>query len=143
MRSTADRLPIDVAIIMNHSFVMYRILADLVLLTHASFVAFVVFGGLLALWKPRVAPWHLIALAWGAAVVGFGWICPLTPLENSLRLLAGQQEYQGGFIEHYLMPVIYPPGLTREVQVLLAAGLIVGNAIVYGRVFHRWRGRVK
>lgn len=122
---------------------MYRLLADLVVLTHASFVAFVVFGGLLALWKPRAAPWHLIALAWGAAVVGFGWICPLTPLENTLRQLAGQEGYQGGFIEHYLMQIIYPPGLTREVQVFLATGLIVGNAIVYGWVFRRWRGRKK
>ena len=122
---------------------MYRLLADLVVLTHASFVAFVVFGGLLALWKPRAVPWHLIALAWGAAVVGFGWICPLTPLENTLRQLAGQEGYQGGFIEHYLMQIIYPPGLTREVQVFLATGLIVGNAIVYGWVFRRWRGRKK
>lgn len=122
---------------------MYRLLADLVVLTHASFVAFVVFGGLLALWKPRAAPWHLIALAWGAAVVGFGWICPLTPLENTLRQLAGQEGYQGGFIEHYLMQIIYPPGLTRKVQVFLATGLIVGNAIVYGWVFRRWRGRKK
>ncbi|MFW7341139.1 DUF2784 domain-containing protein [Pollutimonas sp. H1-120] len=122
---------------------MYRLLADLVVLTHASFVAFVVFGGLLVLWKPRTAPWHLIALAWGAAVVGFGWICPLTPLENILRQLAGQEGYQGGFIEHYLMQIIYPPGLTREVQVFLATGLIVGNAIVYGWVFRRWRGRKK
>ena len=122
---------------------MYRLLADLVVLTHASFVAFVVFGGLLALWKPRAVPWHLVALAWGAAVIGFGWICPLTPLENTLRQLAGQEGYQGGFIEHYLMQIIYPPGLTREVQVFLATGLIVGNAIVYGWVFRRWRGRKK
>lgn len=118
---------------------MYRLIADIVLLTHAAFVAFVVFGGLLTLWKPRVALWHLIALAWGAAAVGFGWICPLTPLENSLRQLAGQQGYYGDFIEHYLVQIIYPPGLTRQVQAWLAAGLIVGNAIVYGWVFVRWR----
>lgn len=118
---------------------MYRVFADLVLLTHASFVAFVVFGGLLVLWKPRVAPWHLIALAWGSAVVGFGWICPLTPLENNLRQLAGQHGYDGGFIEHYFTQIIYPAGLTRQVQVWLAAGLIVGNALVYGWALSRWR----
>ncbi len=118
---------------------MYRVLADLVLLTHALFVAFVVLGGLLVIWKPRAARWHLIALAWGATVVGFGWICPLTPLENTLRELAGQQGYNGGFIEHYLVQVIYPPGLTRQVQVWLAAGLITGNAMVYGWLFHGWR----
>ncbi len=122
---------------------MYRIFADLVLLVHASFVAFVVFGGLLALWKPRAARWHLIALFWGASVVGFGWICPLTPLENNLRQLAGQQGYYGGFIGHYLGQIIYPPGLTRQVQVWLAAGLIVGNAIVYGWVFSRSRREKK
>ncbi|MGE4337563.1 MAG: DUF2784 domain-containing protein [Pigmentiphaga sp.] len=120
-------------------FVMYRIFADLVLLSHAAFVAFVVFGGLLVIWRPRVAPWHLIALAWGAAVVGFGWICPLTPLENNLRQLAGQQGYQGGFIDHYVTRIIYPSGLTRQIQVWLAAGLIVGNMLVYGWVFSRWR----
>lgn len=118
---------------------MYRIFADLVLLSHAAFVAFVVFGGLLVIWRPRVAPWHLIALAWGAAVVGFGWICPLTPLENNLRQLAGQQGYQGGFIDHYVTRIIYPSGLTRQIQVWLAAGLIVGNMLVYGWVFSRWR----
>lgn len=76
---------------------MYGLLADLVLLMHAAFVAFVVFGGLLVIWKPRAAPWHLMAMAWGAATVGFGWICPLTPLENHLLQLAGQQGYEGGW----------------------------------------------
>jgi hypothetical protein len=116
---------------------MYRVLADLVLLAHAIFVAFVVLGGLLAIWKPRLAPWHLVALAWGAIVVGFGWICPLTPLENLLRQFGGQEEYHGGFIEHYLRRIIYPSGLTREIQAFLAAGLLAGNAMVYGWVFYR------
>lgn len=118
---------------------MFRALADLVVLAHALFVAFVVFGGLLAIWKPRMALWHLLALAWGAVVVGFGWICPLTPLENALRQLAEQEGYHGGFIENYLLQIIYPPGLTRLVQVLLAAALLAGNAIVYAVVFARWR----
>jgi len=118
---------------------MISILADLIVLVHALFVAFVAFGALLVPWKPRVAPWHLLAVAWGALVVGFGLICPLTPLENRLREFAGQEAYQGGFIEHYLLPIIYPPGLTRKDQVLLVALLIIGNAIVYTAVVVRRR----
>ncbi|AVJ27895.1 DUF2784 domain-containing protein [Achromobacter spanius] len=109
----------------------YRILADLVLVVHGLFVAFVVFGGLLTLWKPRIAFWHLPALAWGAMVIGMGWICPLTPLEVSLRERAGQEGYAGGFIEHYVLGIIYPEGITRSTQMLLAALLIVGNLVVY------------
>ncbi|WMD21837.1 DUF2784 domain-containing protein [Achromobacter seleniivolatilans] len=109
----------------------YRILADLVLVVHGLFVAFVVFGGLLTLWKPRIAWWHLPALAWGAMVIGMGWICPLTPLEVSLRTQAGQQGYAGGFIEHYVLGIIYPAGITRTTQIVLAALLIVGNIVVY------------
>ncbi|MCU6616710.1 DUF2784 domain-containing protein [Achromobacter mucicolens] len=109
----------------------YRLLADLVLLIHGLFVAFVVFGGLLTLWKPRMAFWHLPALAWGALVIGMGWICPLTPLEVSLRERAGQEGYAGGFIEHYILGIIYPEGITRPTQMLLAALLIVGNLVIY------------
>jgi len=120
---------------------MYQALADLVLITHCLFIAFVMFGGLLAIWKPRVAPWHLLAMAWGAVVIGFGWVCPLTPLENNLRQLAGQDGYPGGFIDQYLVPLIYPPGLTRGTQILLAVALILGNATVYAVVFKRLRRR--
>ncbi len=110
---------------------IYRILADLVLVAHGLFVAFVVCGGLLALWRPRMAYWHLPALAWGAVVVGMGLICPLTPLEVSLRQQAGQEGYAGGFIEHYLLGVIYPEGITRDTQMMLAAVLIIGNIVIY------------
>jgi len=120
----------------------YRILADLVLVIHGLFVAFVVFGGLLALWKPRTAFWHLPALAWGAMVIGMGWICPLTPLEVSLRERAGQEGYAGGFIEHYVLGIIYPEGITRAMQMLLAAVLIVGNIVVY-TVWARRRADVR
>lgn len=117
----------------------YRILADLVLVVHGLFVAFVVFGGLLTLWRPRMAYWHLPALVWGAVVVGMGWICPLTPLEVSLRQQAGQQGYAGGFIEHYLLGIIYPDGITRTTQMVLAALLIVGNIVVYALWVRRRR----
>ncbi|WP_447920062.1 DUF2784 domain-containing protein [Achromobacter aegrifaciens] len=109
----------------------YRLLADLVLIVHGLFVAFVMFGGLLALWKRRIAYLHLPALAWGALVIGMGWICPLTPLEISLRQQAGQQGYGGGFIEHYVLALIYPEGITRNTQIVLAALLVVGNIVVY------------
>ncbi|KAG1249242.1 hypothetical protein G6F65_019203 [Rhizopus arrhizus] len=109
----------------------YRILADLVLVAHGLFVGVVMLGGLLALWKARIAYWHLPALAWGAMVIGMGWICPLTPLEVSLRQQAGQQGYAGGFIEHYVLGLIYPEGITRTTQIVLAMLLIVGNIIVY------------
>ncbi|PND35475.1 DUF2784 domain-containing protein [Achromobacter pulmonis] len=109
----------------------YRLLADLVLIVHALFVAFVAFGSLLALWKPRIAWLHLPAMAWGALVVGMGWICPLTPLEVSLRRQAGQEGYEGGFIEHYLLGLIYPADIGRGSQIALAVLLLAGNAIVY------------
>lgn len=118
----------------------YRILADIVLLAHALFVAFVMFGGLLALYKRCLMWLHLPALAWGALVVAMGWICPLTPLENRLRRMAGEGGYDGGFIEHYVMLALYPAGLTREIQIVLAAALILGNVVVYGVLYRRWRG---
>lgn len=116
---------------------IYHELADLVLLAHALFIAFVIFGGLLTLWRRQFMWWHLPALAWGATVVGLGWICPLTPLENALRELAGQQGYSGGFIEHYVLLTIYPPGLTRTVQIFLATALVAGNGLIYVVVIAR------
>lgn len=116
---------------------LYSSLANFVLFIHAAFIVFVVFGGLLVLWKPRLIWLHLPALVWGATVVTMGWICPLTPLENVLRAMAGQQGYDGGFIEHYLISLIYPKGLTRLVQVILALLLIIGNAAIYTAVYRR------
>lgn len=115
------------------------LLADAVLLLHAAFIAFVVFGSLLCLRWPAAALAHLPASAWGAYVELSGAVCPLTPLENMLRAAAGESGYSGGFIEHYLLPAIYPLGLTRELQCWLGAGVVVLNLALYGVVAWRWR----
>lgn len=117
---------------------LYRVLADLVLVAHFAFILFAIFGGLLVLLRFNVIWLHVPALVWGAAIVGLGAICPLTPLENTLRDMADQQAYTGSFLEHYLLLAIYPPGLTREVQVLLATGLIILNVIIYILVWQRY-----
>lgn len=119
---------------------LHRVLADVVLLLHLLFVAFAVAGGLLALrwrWMPRV---HLPVLAWAGTVEFTGWICPLTPLENRLRRAGGEAGYAGGFVEHYLLPLLYPEALTRETQLVLGAGLLFFNAVVYGLVWRRCAG---
>jgi hypothetical protein len=112
----------------------YRLLADLVVLLHAGFVIFVVFGGLAVFRWPRLVWVHLPAAAWGALIELAGWICPLTPLENSLRQLAGQEGYPGGFIEHYVIPVLYPHGLTRNIQIGMGIAVLALNAVIYGVV---------
>lgn len=117
----------------------YRLLADLVLLVHASFVVFVVLGGLLVRRRPRVAWIHVPAALWGAGIEIAGGICPLTPLENHLRELAGQQTYPGDFAAHYVLQLLYPDGLTHQVQLLLGAGVLVVNAVLYGAIL--WRAR--
>lgn len=118
-----------------------RILADAVVLLHLVFVAFVVAGGLLAL-RWRWMPWlHLPALAWGAFVEFSGTVCPLTPLENRLRAAAGEGAYAGGFVEQYLLPVLYPAGLDREWQWMLGAGSVGFNAVVYLLLWTRRRSR--
>ena len=106
-------------------------LADLVLVLHLTFILYAIMGGLLALQFPR-APWlHLPMLAWAALTQFLGWICPLTPLENGLSRLAGRAAYGGSFIEHYLVPIVYPPGLTTEIQWALGAFLLAANAVIY------------
>ncbi len=120
---------------------MYAWLADLVIGVHFLFIVFAVAGGALAL-RWRWIPWlHLPALAWGATVEFTGWVCPLTPLENALRRAAGASTYTQGFVEHYLMPLIYPAGLTREWQWVLGGLLLVINAAVYALVWRRRRRR--
>ena len=116
---------------------LYRSLADLVFLVHVAFIVFVLFGGLLAL-RWRLAPMiHLPAAIWGAAVEFFGWICPLTPLEDALRRAGGGTGGSMGFIERYLVPLVYPVGLDREVQIVLGAIVLAVNLVVYTVVFRR------
>lgn len=117
----------------------WGLLADLVVVVHLLFVVFVVLGGLLVIRWPRTAWVHLPAAVWGTLIEWRGWICPLTPLENWLRARAGGSGYEGGFIEHYLLPILYPRGLTRELQIGMAVGVVVVNAVVYG--FAWWRNR--
>jgi hypothetical protein len=117
----------------------YRLLADAVLVTHAAFVAFVMLGGLLAWRRPRLAWLHLPAVAWGAWIELTGGVCPLTPLENRLRSLAGEQGYPGGFLEHYLLALLYPDGLTHELQLALALLVLAVNAVVYAVAWRRLR----
>jgi Protein of Unknown function (DUF2784) len=116
--------------------VNYRLAADALLVFHGLFIVFAVLGGLAVLWRCWMLWIHLACAAWAAMVVSMGWICPLTPLEQRYRLLAGQQGYSGGFIEHYLMAAIYPDGLTRGVQVALGLGVMVVNVLIYAWV---WR----
>lgn len=113
--------------------------ADLVVLLHFAFIVFVVAGGLLVLRWPRIAWAHLPAAAWGAGIILVGGICPLTPLERALRRASGEAGYEGGFIDHYLMPLIYPVGLTRDVQIVLGMLVVGVNLCVYAVVLMRRR----
>ena len=117
----------------------YRLLADATVALHAAFIVFVVGGGFLVWRDARWALLHLPAVAWVAWLEFTGAICPLTPLENALRARAGGDGYAGGFIDHYLVPVIYPVGLTPGIQVALGAALLVGNAWLYWRAWRRRR----
>ena len=113
--------------------------ANAVLLLHGLFIAFVV-GGAALLWCwPRLVWLHLPAVAWGATVEFTGWLCPLTPLENHLRRAAGAQGYSGGFVEHYLLPLIYPEGLTRDAQWWLGAVVLSINGLLYALWWTRRR----
>lgn len=112
----------------------YRIAADGLVLFHLSFIVFVLLGGLLVLKWRRLLWWHLPAAAWGVAVELFHLPCPLTRWENLMRQAAGQQGYGGGFIEHYVWPVIYPAGLTPGIQLWLGGVVLVINVVVYRRV---------
>jgi hypothetical protein len=118
-------------------FSVYGWLADLVVLIHLGFVAFVLAGGLLVWRWPRLAWVHLPCAAWGAFVELAAWICPLTPLENRLRQAAGEAGFEGGFIENYVIPLLYPGNLTRATQITLGLLVIGVNILVYAAVWRR------
>ncbi len=120
---------------------LYHLLANTLVLVHLAFVVFVIFGGLLAVRWPRVMWAHLPAALWGAIIEFGGFVCPLTPLENYFRRQAGLAEYHTGFIERYLLPLLYPAQLTRGVQIVLGIGVIAINLCVYAWILHRWKRR--
>ena len=121
---------------------IYSALDDLVLVVHLAFVLFVVLGGLLVLRWPWVALLHVPAAVWGVLIEYSGWICPLTPLENSLRRSGGEAGYSGGFIQHYIQPLLYPAGLTRGTQIVLGSVALLVNLTAYGVVIARRNRRV-
>jgi hypothetical protein len=116
---------------------IYRAAADLLVVAHLCYVAFVVLGGLLVLRRPRLAWLHVPCALWGALVEFAGLICPITPLEVALRVKAGEAAYRGDFVAHYLLPVLYPAGLTRTVQIVLGTFVVGVNVAVYGWLVFR------
>ena len=116
---------------------LYRVAADFLVLLHLAFILFVVAGGLAVFKWPWMALLHIPAAVWGAMIEYKGWICPLTPWENSLRKLAGGEGYTEGFIEHYILQIIYPPGLTRDMQTTLGTVVMVINLAIYAVILYR------
>jgi hypothetical protein len=116
-----------------------RVIADVLVLLHLAFIVFVLLGGLLVAWRRRFALLHLPALAWGLYTESTSTVCPLTPLENAFRHAAGEAGYAGGFVEHYLLRMIYPPGLTPGIQLGIAIVLVVLNVAVYAWAWRRPR----
>jgi len=116
-----------------------RILADAVVVFHVLFIAFAVGGGVLVLRWRRLAWLHLPAVAWATLVEVMSWPCPLTPLENFFRRRGGDAGYTGGFVEHYIMPVLYPDGLTDRIQLVIGCFVFTVNVVAYAIVIARWR----
>ncbi|MDO8947029.1 MAG: DUF2784 domain-containing protein [Desulfocapsaceae bacterium] len=114
---------------------IYRIAADAILLFHLSFTLFTVMGGLLVLRRPSLLCVHLAAVFWGVVIEWADWVCPLTPLEKLFRERGGEAGYAGGFIEHYVVLLLYPENLTIELRYLLGMALVAANLIIYGYVF--------
>ena len=117
----------------------YKFAADLIVLLHFACILFVILGGLIVWRWPRLVWVHLPAVLWGIGIECAGFICPLTPLENFFRDRAGGGGYESGFIQHYIVSIIYPAGLTRTIQFVLAALLIAINLVFYTLIFCRFR----
>ncbi|MCH8475587.1 MAG: DUF2784 domain-containing protein [Opitutales bacterium] len=116
-----------------------HVLAQVIVGIHFLFILYAIFGAI-GVWRwPRTAWLHVPVFLWAGLIMLGGWICPLTPLEISLREKAGQEGYDSGFIEHYLLRVIYPEGLTRGIQVVLGLAVFALNAAIYGTLLGRWR----
>jgi hypothetical protein len=118
---------------------LYRVAADALVALHLGFIIFVIAGGFLLLRWPRLIWIHPAAAVWGTLIEFFRWTCPLTPLENRLRGLAGDAGYQGGFIEHYVIPIVYPPGLSSGLKIVLGILVILINILAYTVYFRRRR----
>ena len=122
----------------------FRLAADSIILLHLAFILFALLGGAMTVWWRWVPFVHLPAAAWGFIVELTGSGCPLTYFENYFRLKAGQSGYTESFVEHYLFNIIYPSGLTREIQFALAGVVVIVNIAIYGWLFFRRRaGQVK
>jgi len=120
---------------------IYHFFADLVVVLHLLFVFFVMLGGLLVL-RWRAFAWlHVPAVFWAAMIEFSGWICPLTPLENHLRIKGGSSGYATGFVEHYIIPLLYPSQLTRELQIFLGMLVLIVNLVIYFWVWQPWKSR--
>jgi hypothetical protein len=122
---------------------LFNFLADLVVILHLLFVFFVLLGGFLVLWKSWFAWYHVPAVLWAACIEFFGWICPLTPLENMLRGRGGIAGYHGGFVEHYIVPALYPASLTRQMQINLGIIVLSINIGIYFAVCMKMRKAVR
>jgi hypothetical protein len=124
---------------------LYRVFADLVVVVHLAFVLFAVLGGLLVLRWKRCAWLHVPAVVWAALIEFAGWVCPLTPLEIWLREKGGAIAYRSGFVEHYILPLLYPAVLTRRLQIVLGLFVLGVNLGIYGWILHRMaktRGKI-
>jgi len=116
---------------------IYHVTANLLVMIHLVFIVFVIAGGFIVLIWPWVILLHIPAVIWGGIVELKGWICVLTPWENNLRRLAGQEGYPGGFIEHYIVSLIYPAELTRDAQIVMGVIVIIINLCVYSFIVYR------
>ncbi len=118
---------------------LFRLAADIIVFIHLAFIVFVIFGGFLSLRWPQSILFHLPAVLWGVLIEFTGGVCPLTPLEQQWRRAGGDSGYGGGFVDHYLIPVIYPHWLDRPTQLTLGLVVISINLAVYGWLVWRWR----